>query len=100
MAKSVVGYGTLTVADTAVGLADASLAITHGVTGAILTLETAQIRWRADGTAPTSGEGHLLDISDVLDFSDGNWGELLNRIKFIRTGSTSGVLKVSYLRTV
>mgnify|MGYP001608381281 CR=1 FL=1 len=99
MAKSVVAYATLTVADTAIGLSSASTAITHAVTGAIITLETAQIRWRADGTVPTDTEGHIMNISDALDFSEGNWQELLNRIRFIRTGATSGALKITYLRT-
>ena len=99
MAKSVIAYVTLTVSTTAVGLSSASTPITHAATGAIITLETAQIRWRADGTAPTSTTGHIMDISDILDFSEGNWRDILNRIQFIRTGSTDGALKITLLRT-
>ena len=35
-------------------------------TRAILTLEDDQVRYRSDGTDPTSSEGHLLTPLDVL----------------------------------
>ena len=93
----VIDYATLSVTDTAAGLSGASPAITANVTQAIITLETAQVRWRADGTAPTSSEGHLLEIADTLAFTGANWQHMLNTIQFIRTGSTSGALKITYL---
>jgi hypothetical protein len=60
---------------------------------AYCTLETAQIRFRLDGTAPTSAEGHILNVNDVLELK--SCIEMVN-FKAIRTGGTSGVLKCTY----
>lgn len=81
----VLGYETLTVAASA-------LALTGGVTAAksfVGKLETAQIRARGDGTDPTSSEGVIIDIGDIVYLSETE----IAKTKFIRTGSTSGVLK-------
>lgn len=59
---------------------------------ALLTLETAQIRFRYDGTDPTATVGHVLNPNDVLRLE----GIQLQKFKAIRTGSTSGVLSVTY----
>lgn len=54
-------------------------------------LETAQVRFRWDGTAPTSSVGTLLEVGDVLPpFSTATAIQL----KLIRTGGSSGVLDV------
>lgn len=83
-------YESVTVAGTAVGLT----ALTYGdATRAILTLETAQVRARWDGTNPTAGEGHILQVDDVLILRSAS--DIAN-FKAIRTGGTSGVLKVTY----
>ena len=62
---------------------------------AFLTLETAQIRWTIDGTAPTITVGHLLEIGQTLTLKD-----QIEIVKFkgIRTGGASGTLKITYLR--
>lgn len=62
---------------------------------AFITAETAQMRYRLDGTAPTSSEGHILNVGDILTL-DGIAN--ISRFQIIRTGSTSGVIKISYLR--
>lgn len=54
-------------------------------------LETAQIRYRADGTAPTSTVGTPMNTGDVLTIDSA--ADAL-RIRFIRTGATSGVLNI------
>jgi hypothetical protein len=62
---------------------------------ACCTLETAQIRHWIDGSAPTTTEGHLTEIGDTLVVE----GEVaLENFRAIRTGGTSGELKVSYGR--
>ena len=87
-------YESLTVADSSVGLSSST--ISPDGQGQIAQcygrLETAQIRYRWDGTAPTSSEGLLLEVGDTLTI-DGF--DVASAIRFIRTGSTSGVLKVS-----
>lgn len=83
-------YESVTVADSAIGLTSG----TYGdATKAEMTLETAQIRVRKDGSDPTSSEGHIVEIGDVIVL---NSAADLATFKAIRTGSTSGVLKITY----
>jgi hypothetical protein len=82
------GYEQLTVAGTAVGFA--SIPAT-GPELALIDCETADVRWRDDGTNPTASVGKLLRVGDELAY-DGNMSD----IKFIRTGSTSATLNISY----
>lgn len=60
---------------------------------AMITLETAEIRIRVDGTDPSASEGHLMSVADrglLVGTAQ------MERFKAIRTGATSGVLKVTY----
>jgi len=98
-AKNNIDFATLTASSTlAVGLDSASPALSAGATvhEAFFTFEGAQARWRADGTAPTTSEGHLMFIGDDLDFTDGNWRSVLGKIKFIAVSGTAKI-KISYL---
>ena len=83
-------YESITVADTAIGLTSATY---DDSVKAEMTLETAQIRIRKDGTNPTSSEGHLVEVGDIIVL---NSAADLATFKAIRTGTVSGVLKVSY----
>lgn len=85
---SAVGYETLTVSDTAGSLVGATTARSF-----VGYLETAQIRMRGDGTAPTSSEGVIVDVADKIILSESEIG----RMQFIRTGSTSGVIKGHFM---
>lgn len=58
-----------------------------------ITVETAQIRYRANGEAPTSATGHLLNPGNILDL-DSN--EDIVNFKAIRTNATSGLISVTY----
>jgi hypothetical protein len=83
-------YESVTVADSAIGLTSG----TYGdATKAEMTLETAQIRVRKDGTNPAAGEGHLVEVGDTITLK---CAADVATFKAIRTGSTSGVLKVTY----
>ena len=62
---------------------------------ATITVETAQIRWTKDSTAPTSTTGHLANVGAVI-FLD-NPGDLWN-FRAIRTGATSGTIQATYHR--
>lgn len=53
-------------------------------------LETAQIRLRDDGTAPSTTVGTLVDIGDIVEL---NGNVFLRAVRFIRTGSTSGAIQ-------
>jgi len=80
-------FEQITVANTAIGV---TAAIRAGMAGCGFRLETAQVRWRID-VAPTASVGTLLEVGDVLTVDR---GEDLQRITFIRTGATSGLLNV------
>ena len=84
-------YESITVANTAIGLTGP---LDWTKTEAYCTLETAQVRFRIDGvTAPTSSEGHILNIGEQLTIRS---AEAVKNFRAIRTGATSGVLKCSY----
>lgn len=83
-------YESITVTNTAIGFTPAK--ILPSLT-AYCSLETAQIRFRMDGTNPTSSEGHLMNPGDTIVI-DGY--SSIQKFMAIRTGSTSGVLKCSY----
>jgi len=83
-------YESVTVEDSAIGLTSATYL---DATRAEMTLETAQIRFRADGTNPTSSEGHPVYVGDVIILDS---AAQIAGFKAIRTGTTSGVLKVTY----
>lgn len=83
-------FETITVSSTAIGLTAGSI---NGKSIAFLTLETAQIRYRLDGTNPTASVGHILDAGDNLSL-DGV-GTLAN-LKMIRVGGSDGTIQASY----
>ena len=83
-------YESLTIADTALGLTASKIS---GQSVAFITVETAQIRFRLDGTAPTASEGHLLEAGDDLTLEGAT---TMASFKVIRTTATSAVLKCSY----
>ena len=82
---SVIGYETLSIAATALSL---SVAIPDRPKSFVGVLETAQIRFRGDGTAPTSTTGTLMEVGDQIYLTE----EQVENMQFIRTGGTSGVL--------
>lgn len=86
-------FEQLTVAGTAVGITAAILSPSgqQQIAKCRLRLETAQIRYRWDGTNPTASVGTILEVGDVLQI-DGF--DVASSIRFIRTGATSGVLDV------
>lgn len=83
-------FESITVAASAIGLTSATF---DDSTKAEMTLETAQIRVRKDGTNPAAGEGHLVEVGDTIIL---NSAADLATFKGIRTGTVSGVLKVTY----
>lgn len=89
-------YEAITVADTAIGITEALIAKASSMYGrdpvrAIVTVETAQIRFRDDGGTPQSTVGHLLNIGDSITIN----GPDLRNFRAIRTGSDSASIKVT-----
>ena len=83
-------YESVTVADSAIGLTPATYA---AATRAEMTLETAQIRIRSDGTSPTSSEGRIVEVGDTIILDS---AAQIAAFKGIRTGGSSGALKIEY----
>lgn len=71
----------------------ASLTVPVGATVALVRAEGANVRWRADGTAPTASDGMLLATSDGLLTLSGN----LDQYRFVQV-SAGAVLHVHYYR--
>ena len=88
-----VTYEAITVAATAIGLAGGTLITGDGnrVSRCSGRLDTAQIRQRWDGTDPTATEGELVEIGDVITLSG---YAVIEDVRWIRTGSTSGILRL------
>ena len=97
-----IDFSTLTVTDTAVTLATGcSPAMPAGAKGALITLETAQVRFRSDGEAASSTVGHKMYVGDALCYDSWsvpkeNWRTEFNKLSFIRIAGTSGVLSISW----
>ena len=93
-AQSFVTYEAITFDNTSGGIAFGATTIRPAGRPPMRTcsgkLETAQIRYRFDGTAPTSSEGKLLDSGDVFTLSGLAY---LTAFRGIRTGGTSGVIR-------
>jgi hypothetical protein len=90
-------YASLAVSSAAVDLSNATPALPANAIGALITVEGDQVRFRSDGTAPTSAEGHLLNVDDVLSFVGANFQEVLETIQFIRvTGDAT--LRITYFK--
>ena len=83
-------YQTVTVSTTAVGVtAVVNAKVAHR---AVITVETAQIRFRYDGTAPSSSVGHILNAGDrIILEGRNNIGNFLA----IRTGGTDATIQVT-----
>ena len=78
-----------------VRLTIANIVSTPPAQAATLTVETAQIRWTKDSTAPTSTTGHIANVGSVIYLDNAN--DLFN-FRAIRTGSVSGVLQTTFHR--
>lgn len=88
-----VAYEAITVAATAIGLTAANVTLCDSEGWAVLTLNTAQIRFNTDGSTPTASVGYPMEAGQSLTIrglAD------LTRFLAIRTTGTSGTLYVAY----
>ena len=82
-----IGYEKLAVAASAVGLAS----IPSMATRAYIQCDTAAVRFRYDGTDPTTSVGTLIAVDGSITLKG---EDVLDTVKFISAGSAS--LKVAY----
>jgi hypothetical protein len=87
------GYQQISAATLATATA---LTIPAGASVALVSVDTAAVRWRDDGTAPTTSIGMQLigtaTLSPTLAFA----GASMAAVKFILVGAGSPILNVSY----
>jgi len=89
--NSTQAYQSLTVDDTAGGVQFA--AFHADTTHVFWTSEAAECRVTFDGSAPTTTNGHVIPVD-----SCGIWTKALaTAAKFIRTGTTSAVIRASQM---
>lgn len=86
-------FEALTITDSSTAITAATLA---GMTTCTAVLETAEVRWRNDGTAPTSTVGTPLAAGTAIYFSN---TDDARRARFIRTGGSNGVLSINCFET-
>lgn len=87
-------YEQLTVGATAVGISSSTLQPTAQpqVKACQGVNQDAELRYRYDGTDPTSTVGTPLSSTGIIDIVDISTAQ---RLKFIRTGGTSAKLNIS-----
>lgn len=93
LAQEASTFEQIVVGSTAVGIASATTNPTgrQQMNTCSARLETAEIRFRDDGTDPTATTGTPMDDNDVLTIT-GN--AVARRIRFIRSTGISGTLTV------
>lgn len=60
---------------------------------ALITVESNAVRFRLDGTDPTSSVGHVLEAGDILTLDS---LEQIQAVRFIRRDGADATLSVSY----
>lgn len=93
-ARICAGYEQLAVSSTAVSPASvpADTDQRPGATGVLISVETAAVRWRDDGVAPTATVGNPLPAGAFFFFT----GDI-SKLKFIRQSSDATV-NLNYYR--
>ena len=89
-------YEAISVTDSAVGFTASKLSPSGAAPPqhVFFTVETASCRFRIDGTAPTSTEGHPLLVGDRVNIVG---LQSLHNFRAIRDTVTSATLRVTYL---
>jgi hypothetical protein len=89
-------FESVTVADAAIGCTSATYSVSgqRGPVAALISVETAELRFRVDGSNPTAAVGHVLQPGESVVLTGPN----IQSLKMIRTGSTSATVRVTYFR--
>jgi len=84
-------FESLTVTGSASGLTSTKIAPSgkQAAFEVLITVETNPIRFRTDGTDPTTSVGHLLNAGDAVTITGLN---NVRRLKLIATGSNATVM--------
>ena len=92
-------FETLTISSTASGLTASKLRPNSNplkeCQRVMITVEDASIRYRTDGSDPTSSIGHLANVGDIITLLG---QPALDNFRAIRTGSVDASCPVTYER--
>jgi hypothetical protein len=91
-------FETITVSSVAIGFTSSKVSSTGvpSAKAAIITIETNPLRYRYDGTAPTTTVGHLRAATDTPLVV---WGiNNIRNFKMIRQGGADASVSVTYIR--
>lgn len=89
-------YESITVSSTAKRLTLANIYVTPPAKAAIVSVDSAPIRWRDDGTDPTSSEGHFaIPTGEPIVLDNAN---RMVDFRAIRQSSTDASIRISYYR--
>jgi len=98
MSVNNVGYQGLAVTASAV-----SLTVPAAAKGASIVVQTAQVCYREDGTAPVAAAGSstVLNVGDELAYDSwthpgNNWRSVLKKVQFIEYTATDAKLSIHY----
>ena len=90
------GMANVSVAGTAVDLSATVDGFPNTGTHVMLQVEDGPLRYRVDGTDPTTSVGFVVEDGQMVTWSK----EMARASRWIRDGSTSGTLKVQSVRVV
>ncbi|MEE9149976.1 MAG: hypothetical protein V3U27_21570 [Candidatus Tectomicrobia bacterium] len=85
-----IDFESLTISSSAVSITATIIDQHHD--DALITVETAAVRFRIDGTAPTATVGHVLEVGDILELR--GVGEI-GKFQAIRRDGSDATLRVS-----
>jgi len=91
--RTALDYEKITVSTTAIGITESKKKNgANACVGAFITVEDANVRFRLDGTAPTTTEGHVLTSGQNLTLSNASD---INNFSAIRDDAVDAVLRVT-----
>lgn len=85
-----VGYEQLSISSSVTASTLASIPA-GPIREAVIRASGANVRYRADGTAPTATVGELLKDGEVLEYD-----AVCSRVRFVSTSSSTATLDVGY----
>ncbi len=72
--------------------AEGPSSIPAGAKAALVSVRGEKVRWRSDGSPPTTAIGHPIDVDDYAEFATSD----LESILFISTSGTNANVDITY----
>lgn len=94
-----IGEQTLSVTGTSGGLTlPTGATVSRPKHASFRVVSGSPVRWRADGTDPTTTAGSLLNIGDVMEWLEPLWDYygMISRVEFISTTGSTATVEVTY----